>query len=102
MVKTLRRHLVTECGVDRKRVAFMGYWRLGLSERTNDASARARGVVRFIVVFVGAIALLLVALVLSLGVGARPITPSRRRRAARPDPSNNDHVVVVTQRFRAR
>lgn len=32
-VKTLRRLLVSECGVDRKRVAFMGYWRLGQSER---------------------------------------------------------------------
>ena len=33
MVKGLRRHLVQGCGVDRKRVAFMGYWRHGLSER---------------------------------------------------------------------
>lgn len=33
-VKTLRRLLVTEHGVDRKRVAFMGYWRLGQAERT--------------------------------------------------------------------
>ncbi len=32
-VKTLRRLLVSGCGVDRKRVAFMGYWRLGQSER---------------------------------------------------------------------
>lgn len=32
-IKTLRRHLVSGCGVDRKRVAFMGYWRLGQSER---------------------------------------------------------------------
>lgn len=32
-IKTLRRHLVTGCGVDRKRVAFMGYWRLGQAER---------------------------------------------------------------------
>lgn len=32
-VKLARRHLVSECGVDRKRVAFMGYWRHGLSER---------------------------------------------------------------------
>ncbi|MDF2491436.1 MAG: siderophore-interacting protein [Microbacterium sp.] len=32
-VKTLRRLLVTGHGVDRKRVAFMGYWRLGQSER---------------------------------------------------------------------
>lgn len=33
-VKTLRRHLVTGCGVDRGRVAFMGYWRLGQAERS--------------------------------------------------------------------
>lgn len=33
MVKTLRRLLVQGHGVDRKRVAFMGYWRLGQSER---------------------------------------------------------------------
>ncbi|WP_127475308.1 siderophore-interacting protein [Microbacterium sulfonylureivorans] len=33
MVKGLRRHLVQGCGVDRKRIAFMGYWRLGQSER---------------------------------------------------------------------
>lgn len=33
MVKGLRRHLVQGSGVDRKRVAFMGYWRLGQSER---------------------------------------------------------------------
>ncbi|QIG40807.1 siderophore-interacting protein [Microbacterium sp. 4R-513] len=32
-VKTLRRLLVTGHGVDRKRVAFMGYWRLGQAER---------------------------------------------------------------------
>ncbi|GID33313.1 siderophore-interacting protein [Paractinoplanes brasiliensis] len=32
MIKTLRRHLVAECGVDRKLVAFMGYWRLGRAE----------------------------------------------------------------------
>ncbi|MCH6229467.1 siderophore-interacting protein [Microbacterium sp. CFH 31415] len=33
MVKGLRRLLVQGCGVDRKRVAFMGYWRLGQAER---------------------------------------------------------------------
>lgn len=32
MIKTLRRHLVRECGVDRKAVAFMGYWREGRCE----------------------------------------------------------------------
>lgn len=31
-IRTLRRHLVTECGVDRRAVAFMGYWRLGRAE----------------------------------------------------------------------
>jgi NADPH-dependent ferric siderophore reductase len=32
VIKTLRRHLVQECGVDRRSVAFMGYWRLGRAE----------------------------------------------------------------------
>ena len=32
VIKTLRRHLVAECGVDRSMVAFMGYWRLGKAE----------------------------------------------------------------------
>lgn len=32
VIKTLRRHLVTETGVDRRQVAFMGYWRLGKAE----------------------------------------------------------------------
>lgn len=31
-IKTLRRHLVGTCGVDRKAVAFMGYWREGRAE----------------------------------------------------------------------
>lgn len=31
-IKTLRRHLVGACGVDRKAVAFMGYWREGRCE----------------------------------------------------------------------
>jgi NADPH-dependent ferric siderophore reductase len=31
-IKALRRHLVTEQGVDRRAVAFMGYWRLGRAE----------------------------------------------------------------------
>lgn len=31
-IKTLRRHLVAELGVDRRAVAFMGYWRLGRAE----------------------------------------------------------------------
>jgi len=33
-VKVLRRLLVQGHGVDRKRVAFMGYWRAGMAERT--------------------------------------------------------------------
>ncbi|WP_292705668.1 SIP domain-containing protein, partial [Microbacterium sp. SCN 71-17] len=33
-VKVLRRLLVQGSGVDRKRVAFMGYWRAGQVERT--------------------------------------------------------------------
>jgi NADPH-dependent ferric siderophore reductase len=32
MIRTLRRHLVAECGVDRRAVAFMGYWRQGRPE----------------------------------------------------------------------
>ncbi|CAD5996203.1 siderophore-interacting protein [Agreia sp. COWG] len=31
-IKAIRRHLVSELGIDRKTVAFMGYWRLGRSE----------------------------------------------------------------------
>lgn len=32
VIKSLRRFLVSETGIDRKRIAFMGYWRLGKSE----------------------------------------------------------------------
>jgi NADPH-dependent ferric siderophore reductase len=32
VIKSLRRLLVSETGIDRTRVAFMGYWRLGKSE----------------------------------------------------------------------
>lgn len=32
VIKTLRRYLVSELGLDRRSVAFMGYWRLGRSE----------------------------------------------------------------------
>ncbi|UOE44573.1 siderophore-interacting protein [Agromyces larvae] len=32
VVKSIRRYLVSEAGLDRRRVAFMGYWRLGRSE----------------------------------------------------------------------
>jgi iron complex transport system ATP-binding protein len=34
VIRTLRRHLVAECGVDRRAVAFMGYWRRGRAENT--------------------------------------------------------------------
>lgn len=33
VIKTLRRHLVSERGIDRTAVAFMGYWRLGRNEQ---------------------------------------------------------------------
>lgn len=32
VIRTLRRHLVSERGLDRRSVAFMGYWRLGRAE----------------------------------------------------------------------
>ena len=32
VIKALRRHLVTELGLDRKQVSFMGYWRTGRPE----------------------------------------------------------------------
>ena len=32
MIKTVRRYLVRDCGIDRRQVAFMGYWRRGKSE----------------------------------------------------------------------
>jgi len=32
VIKALRRHLISACGVDRRAVAFMGYWRLGRAE----------------------------------------------------------------------
>jgi NADPH-dependent ferric siderophore reductase len=32
VIKQLRRHLVAERGLNRKSVAFMGYWRLGREE----------------------------------------------------------------------
>jgi NADPH-dependent ferric siderophore reductase len=34
MVRAMRRSLVTELGVDRAQVAFMGYWRVGVSMRS--------------------------------------------------------------------
>jgi NADPH-dependent ferric siderophore reductase len=34
LVKALRRSLVTELGVDRRQVAFMGYWRQGVAMRS--------------------------------------------------------------------
>ncbi|MDN6329853.1 MAG: siderophore-interacting protein, partial [Brachybacterium sp.] len=32
VIKSLRRHLVSELGLDRKQVSFMGYWRQGRPE----------------------------------------------------------------------
>ncbi|MBE1561341.1 SIP domain-containing protein [Nonomuraea africana] len=32
VIRTLRRHLVAERGMDRRAVAFMGYWRSGRAE----------------------------------------------------------------------
>ncbi|MET1051190.1 MAG: siderophore-interacting protein [Mycetocola sp.] len=32
VITSLRRHLVRDLGIDRRRVAFMGYWRVGRSE----------------------------------------------------------------------
>ena len=46
MVKALRRHLVGERGLDRERVEFSGYWRLGATEedlRTEKISAAEAG-----------------------------------------------------------
>lgn len=61
------------------------------------ASARTR---RSRAVLAGVLALLIVATALSLGVGARPIAPSVVLDALfQPDPSNADHVVVLTQRI---
>jgi NADPH-dependent ferric siderophore reductase len=34
VIRTLRRYLVSERGLDRSSVAFMGYWRLGRAEAT--------------------------------------------------------------------
>jgi len=34
MVTTLRRALVNDLGVDRRQVAFMGYWRRGVAMRS--------------------------------------------------------------------
>ncbi|MGW1060208.1 siderophore-interacting protein [Micromonospora rubida] len=34
VIRTLRRHLVAERGIDRRAVAFMGYWRLGRADPT--------------------------------------------------------------------
>lgn len=61
---------------------------------------RAAGSVRFVLVFVGAVALAVLAVVLSLGVGARPIPPAVVIDALTAyDPADNDHVVVVAQRI---
>ncbi|GAA1988038.1 FecCD family ABC transporter permease [Microbacterium pumilum] len=60
------------------------------------ASARTR---RARLVLAVAIAVFLASVVLSLGVGARPITPAAVVDALfGPDPSNADHTVLLTQR----
>jgi hypothetical protein len=46
MVKALRRSLVTELDVDRRQVAFMGYWRQGVSMRSRDPRAADAGFAR--------------------------------------------------------
>jgi len=43
-VRGLRRHLVRERGMDRRSIAFMGYWRVGHSEETaHEPSAERQG-----------------------------------------------------------
>jgi iron complex transport system permease protein len=65
-----------------------------------SARPRAAGSGRFALVLVGAVALAVFAIVLSLGVGARPIPPAIVIDAVTAyDPADNDHVVVVTQRI---
>ena len=34
VVTSLRRHLVRDLGIDRRQVAFMGYWRRGVAMRS--------------------------------------------------------------------
>lgn len=61
------------------------------------ATVRAR---RARIVLVAALVILVVALVLSLGVGARPIAPDVVWAAlVSPSPGDPDHVVVLTQRI---
>ncbi|MEH1101565.1 siderophore-interacting protein [Micromonospora sp. CPCC 205561] len=44
MVRAVRRHLVAERGLDRRRVTFSGYWRRGASEEDLRAEAAAAAV----------------------------------------------------------
>lgn len=54
---------------------------------------------RFGFVLVGVLALLVITVALSLGVGARPVAPAVVIDALlRPDPDDADHIVVLTQR----
>lgn len=63
------------------------------------ARRRAPGSARYVLVLLAVTVLALVAVVLSLGVGARPIAPGTVVDALlRFDPSDNDHIVVITQR----
>ncbi|MDN3496705.1 iron ABC transporter permease [Planococcus sp. APC 4015] len=67
--------------------------------RAPVAVRRAPGSARFATVLVIVTGVAVVAVVLSLGVGARPIAPGTVVEAfLRFDPSDNDHVVVMTQR----
>ena len=34
VIRTLRRHLITDCALDRRAIAFMGYWRQGRPDPT--------------------------------------------------------------------
>ena len=62
----------------------------------NRAAARTR---RARIVLVAVVVLLAGAIVLSLGVGARPIAPGSVLEAfIAPDSENADHIVVLTQR----
>lgn len=65
-----------------------------------SARPRRAGSARFVLVLTTAIVLAVVAILLSLGVGARPIPPATVLDALVDfDPADNDHVVVVTQRI---
>jgi NADPH-dependent ferric siderophore reductase len=41
-ITALRRHLVRDLGIDRRSIAFMGYWRRGRAEAAGARRVRAR------------------------------------------------------------